>query len=142
MVLSAMISLGFVALLAVSGTAGSGQASERVIVRERIIVRVPVRAIAVPQTPIWHEKRGPRCIPADGIAGAAVTRTSDVDFVLKGGRRFRAMLESDCPALDYDSGFYILPTKDRQICAGRDLIHARSGGECEIKRFKKLVRDK
>ena len=92
-----------------------------------------------PPTIVYREKHGPRCIAAADIAGAAVTGPSSVDFGLRGGTRVRARLEDDCPALDYYGGFYVTPQPDGRICADRDAIRTRSGGECGIDRFKALV---
>jgi hypothetical protein len=50
----------------------------------------------------------------------------------------RAKLERSCPALDYYFGFYIMPAADGQICADRDSIRSRVGGECGIDRFRTL----
>lgn len=112
----------------------------QVIIRQRLIVRVPARPVAVMPPKIkWKEKKAPRCLPMSGVAGAAVIEQNSVDLMMKGGRRIRARFESSCPALDYYSGFYIVPTKDGQICADRDSIHTRAGGECQITRFRSLV---
>lgn len=110
-------------------------------IRERIIVRVqrairPGRPAPAPQ---WKEKKGPKCVPANAIAGAAIAAPQSVDVILRGGTRLRAELESACPALDYYSGFYVSPTADGRICADRDAIRDRSGSECEIERFRTLV---
>jgi len=111
----------------------------QISIRERVIVRVPVRPSAPAPQIVWQEKKGPRCMPAASIAGAAVTKAGTVDFVLKGGSRVRAELDDDCTALNYYGGFYLRPTADGTICADRDSVHARSGGECAITRFRKLV---
>jgi hypothetical protein len=112
----------------------------QVIIRERLIVRVPARvAPAVPPRIKWKEKKAARCLPMNGVAGAAVVEEDSVDLILKGGQRVRAQFESSCPALDYYSGFYILPSEDGRICADRDSIHTRAGGECQITRFRTLV---
>lgn len=109
---------------------------------ERVIVRIRTgRSPPAAAGLRYKEKKGPRCIPATGIAAAAVTKPDSVDFVLKGGERVRAKLDDDCPALDYYGGFYLRPTADRAICADRDAVHARSGGECAITRFRRLVPD-
>ena len=105
---------------------------------QQVITRVRTLREPAPQTK-WKEKKGPKCLMTDMIAGAAVTGSDTIDFVLKGGTRLRAELEDDCPAIDYYQGFYLAPTADRKICADRDSIHARSGGECEIGRFRTLV---
>jgi len=111
----------------------------QVIIRERVIVRVPTRVVPERRAMRWKEKSGPKCMPLQGIAGATLLDSRTVDFILQGGLRLRAELESSCPALDYYNGFYLKPGDDGLICADRDAIHARSGGECEITRFRKLV---
>jgi len=140
-----MIIAGALALLLAA--AGAEPAPARVpqrvelaqlIIRERAIVRVPTRPARTPKIK-WKEKKGPKCISAEGLAGAALIDQDNVDLIARGGERTRAQLESACPAIDFYSGFYLLPSADRQVCAGRDSVHARSGGECQIKRFRKLV---
>jgi len=111
----------------------------QVIIRERVIVRVPTRPARDRRPTRWKEKAGPKCMPLEGIAGAALIDPETVDFIVKGGPRLRVELESSCPALDYYNGFYLRPGEDGLICAERDAIHARSGGECQIKRFRKLI---
>jgi len=135
-------------LLAAMGAARADAEEDRmqfaqVIIRERVIIRVPARPapVAPPRIKL-KEKKGPHCLPMSGVAGAAVIEQDSVDLILKGGQRIRARFESSCPALDYYSGFYILPTEDGQICADRDSIHTRAGGECEITRFRALVPDR
>ena len=111
----------------------------QVVIRERVIVRVPTRVPHERRPMRWKEKNGPKCMPLEGIAGAALIDGETVDFIVQGGQRLRARLESSCPALDYYNGFYLKPGEDGLICADRDAIHARSGGECQISRFRKLV---
>ena len=86
----------------------------------------------------WIEKKGPQCIAVDQLAGAAVGGDT-VDLMLRGGNRVRARLDGDCPALDFYAGFYLKPSADGLVCAGRDSIRSRSGDSCTISGFKKLV---
>jgi hypothetical protein len=86
----------------------------------------------------WEEERGPRCIPARQIAYAALMRQQSFDLVLRDRTRLRARLERRCPALDFYVNFYISPTRDGLICADRDSIRSRAGGECKIDRFRTL----
>ncbi|TFI56583.1 hypothetical protein E2493_19450 [Sphingomonas parva] len=109
---------------------------ETVIVREQIVVRMHGRAAA--PAIHWKEAKGPKCVPARAIAGAALVSQNSVDLVLRDRRRIRAKLESSCPALDYYYGFYITPNKDGMICADRDIIRSRVGGQCEIDAFRTL----
>ena len=139
-----MIAAGTAALLLLGATGVVTEEREdrveiaQLILRERVIVRVPATT-RTPPIVRWRQRRGPRCVPADNLAGAAVMAPDSIDLLARGGRRVRAQLEDACPALDYYSGFYLTPSVDRQLCAGRDAIHARSGGACQIKRFRLLV---
>lgn len=123
------------------GSAGTLQVQyAQLTIRQSVVLRVPTRPAVVRSRMRWKEKKGPRCIPMAKVAGAAVSARNSVDIILRGASgRVRAEFGSSCPALDFYSGFYILPTEDRMICADRDSIHARSGGECQVTRFRGLV---
>ncbi|AGH51093.1 MULTISPECIES: hypothetical protein [Sphingomonas] len=108
-------------------------------IRESVIIRVPTRGRQAIAPIEWKEGKGPKCLPMSEVAGATAVEEDSVDIILRGGGRVRAEFEDECPALDYYNGFYIRPTEDRRICAGRDSIHARSGGECQIRRFRTLT---
>jgi hypothetical protein len=140
-------------LLALVGAAAPspGEAQTQygqVVYRERIMIRVSegLRGDS-PASPSqllrWKEKKGPKCIAMRAIAGAALIGQNSVDLILRDRSRVRARLESSCPALDYYHGFYVTPTSDGQICADRDPIRSRMGGECGIDKFRtlELVRD-
>ena len=122
-----------------------------VTVQQRMIIRVPrlpigrmpitgPRASAAPLPPIrWVEKKTDKCIPVISLAAAAVAGSDSIDLLLNGGKRLRARFGSDCPALDFYSGFYVRMPADGKVCASRDSFRARSGGECRIKSFRALV---
>ena len=122
-----------------------------VTVQQRMIIRVPrlpvgrmpitgPRGPSAPLPPIrWVEKKTDKCIPVVSLAAAAVTGTDSVDLLLNGGKRLRARFGSECPALDFYSGFYVKMPADGKVCASRDSFRARSGGECRIKSFRALV---
>jgi hypothetical protein len=86
----------------------------------------------------WEEHRGPRCIAWAQIAGSGLLSQDSVDLVFRDATRVRARLERHCPALDYYNGFYLAATPDGLICADRDSIRARTGGECRIDSFRSL----
>ncbi len=114
--------------------------------RERIVVRIP-RLPGAPsryRAPVteWKEKKGPRCVDARTLASAAVSPEGDVDLIVTDGRRLRAKLDDDCPNLNFYGGFYLKRAKDGKVCAGRDILRTRSGGRCEIDRFRTLVEKK
>lgn len=114
----------------------------QLIVREQIMVRVPVRARRMISTPgpriAWKEGKGPKCVAAGTIVGASLLGQDSVDLLLRDQTRVRAKLENSCPALDYYLGFYIRPNPDGMICADRDMLRSRMGGQCEIDKFRKL----
>ena len=113
----------------------------QVMIQQRVIIRVPaMNSPPPPQRPLkLKEVKGPKCVPLNQLAGAAIGQNDSVDLYLRGGSRLRAKLDDDCPALDYYSGFYISPTADGQVCQRRDMLHTRSGGQCRIERFRMLV---
>lgn len=111
------------------------------IIRQRTIIRVPTQ-MTPPPRPVkrWKSRAGPKCIDGQGIRGAVVIAVDKVDLILPGGERLRAELQSQCPSLDYYRGFYLRPDPgDGMICARRDAIHSRSGGECTISRFRRVT---
>lgn len=118
--------------------ASPGVSYAQVTIQQTMIIRVP-KSPATPAPLRWKAKKGPKCVAMNAIAGAAIVADDAIDLVMRGGQRLRAQFSSHCPALDYYSGFYMLPTADGQVCAERDLIRTRSGGQCEIRRFRKLV---
>ena len=125
-----------VAMLLAGGGAGEAVLLAQLTFRQQVIIRVPARQ-SPPDRIRWREKKGPKCIPADALAGAQVSREG-VDLLLRGGKRVRARL-GRCPPLDYYSGFYIRPGPDGRVCENRDAIRVRSGGSCEIDNFRLLV---
>jgi hypothetical protein len=128
------------------GDAPTGVEIAGVTITQSLIIRIPARksqryrpAGRPPAPPVYKERRGPKCIDAAMIGGAAITTPDSVDFILKGGKRVRAILEDECPALDYYSGFYFRAPADGKLCADRDSIHTRSGGDCQIDKFHALT---
>lgn len=116
----------------------------QVTVRQRIIVVVPrevrpIRAAGNFVASQWREGRGPRCVSVGSVAGAALLGPSSVDLVMRDQSRVRARLASGCGGLDFYRGFYVNPTPDGMICADRDEIRSRMGGQCRIANFRTLT---
>jgi hypothetical protein len=120
------------------------QAQGGLIIHQQVIIRVaPMprtgnRIAQSRQNVSWQEERGPRCIPVRAILGAAQIGPESIDLVLRDATRIRARLERRCPAMDYYFGVYVRPNPDGLLCADRDAFRARSGGVCEIERFRIL----
>ncbi|MEO8724074.1 MAG: hypothetical protein ABI395_11265 [Sphingobium sp.] len=121
-------------------------------IEQRIIIRVPM-ARPAPSVRIrrdhalddeaadieWEEHKGPKCVPIRALVAASVTSARGVDLVMKDRSRMRARLGRTCRPADLYSGFYIQPTTDGNLCAGRDQLLGRSGMSCDIDSFRRLV---
>ena len=73
-----------------------------------------------------------RCININYIGAAQLFGDRALELTMRGGRRWRLHLAQECPALSFYQGFYYQQKQAGQLCAGRDAIGARSGGECAI----------
>ena len=137
-----MTLLAFLGLFpALFGTAAQAPTEEqevrRVVIHDEVILRIPIRPRLSP--PIeWVEHKGPKCLPASLIAGAILSGPSSIDFIMRNRQRVRAVMDSDCPALDFYGRFYLQPD-DEYICAKRETIHSRVGGSCRIEKFRTLI---
>jgi hypothetical protein len=85
------------------------------------------------------ERKASDCVKMERISGFTFNKADSVDLVLTDGSLLRAKLGSECPALDFYSGFYVKPNGDKKICAGRDSIRSRSGRSCAVQQFRALV---
>jgi len=129
-----------------SAAVGSSRVTQ-VRIQQHFVIRVPrpdaVRRVSAPAAPLppiaWVEKDSDKCLRIQSLAGASISRPDSVDLFLSGGKRVRARLGNECPALDFYTGFYVKPTRDGMVCAKRDVFRSRSGGECRIKAFRTLV---
>ena len=118
-------------------------------IERRIIIRIPMmrppppapELAAPPEPPAEREKRGPKCLKLKRIKGAVVNQETGLTMITDKNERLRAHLGRTCRATDFYSGFYIEPNKDGELCAGRDVLHARNGSSCDIETFGKLVSD-
>jgi hypothetical protein len=95
--------------------------------------RVPL----APGTPVNTRPQPPKegrkaCISVKSVAGAQLFGDSAIELTMKNGKRYRMFFASECPALSFYQGFYYRRKKAGQLCAGRDVVGARSGGECPI----------
>jgi hypothetical protein len=113
----------------------------QVTIRQQVIIRVPrggQRRVEATASPVkWREGAGPRCIHVRQIAGA-MPASASVDFLLRDNKRVRARLGQRCAGLDYYSGMYLAAHPDGQICADRDVVRSRMGGQCGISEFRSL----
>jgi len=127
----------FVSLAAWHGAMwDSGQAVQRMIVRDEIILNVPIAQRRRPGL-VWVERKGPKCVSSEMIAGAAMASQASIDLVMRDRSRVRAEFDSNCAGLDFYGSFYIEP-QDGSVCAKREEIRSRAGSTCRIERFRRL----
>jgi hypothetical protein len=118
-----------------------GPRSDAVAIRRRVIIRIPVLEDPAPPPAAFAAPRGkperkPQCLSLRLVRGATVNVKEGISFLMlttAGG--YRAGLERGCSPAFFQSGFYIDPPGDGQLCSGRDLLHARSGAACMITGF-------
>jgi hypothetical protein len=127
-------------------TAGERTVYAQLRVRQQIILRVPqhMRPVHPAGSALvrWREGRGPRCLSAQSVIGATALGRNSVDLVLRDNSRIRVQLESSCPGLDFYRGFYVNGNPDGRICADRDSIRSRMGGQCGIDQFRTLTAER
>ncbi len=121
----------------------------QVRIERRIIIRVPrrrpmavnrlanIRRLSQPQA--YTEKKIGKCLPMSDILGVQMADGRELDLLTRNRIRIRARLEKKCQARSFYSGFYMEKSGDGKICAGRDILHSRTGAKCEIDRFRQLV---
>jgi len=96
------------------------------------VVAMPVRP-ATAERPWTVVKVSPSgCVSMTSLAGALVIDPRTLELVLRGGQRLRLLFAEDCPQLSYYGGFYYSPDRQGRLCAGRDRLMGRDGGNCPI----------
>ena len=126
---------------ALFGAAAQAPAEEqvvrRLVIHNEVILRIPIRP-RVSRPIEWLERKGPKCLAANRIAFTILSGPSSIDFVMRSRQRVRAIMDNDCPALDFYGRFYLQPD-DEYICAKRETIRSPVGASCRIEKFKLLV---
>ncbi len=130
----AACSLAWATALA-AAQAPASESSVSVHIYGQTIVRVPAAPANVsparPRPPPPKAGRK-RCINVEHVAGAIVYGDQAVEMTLSNGQRWRMYLAQGCPTLSFYQGFYYRRAQAGKLCAGRDVVIARSGGECNI----------
>ncbi|MBH9536219.1 hypothetical protein [Novosphingopyxis sp. YJ-S2-01] len=125
----------------------------QVRIEQRIIIRIPrrssdrvqlsatrpARTPAAAPPPRLVEKKMKQCLASDQIVGMTPSRSRALDFITRDRQRIRAYLDGGCLAMDFHAGLYMERSKDGKVCAGRDVLMARSGMRCEIDRLRRVV---
>lgn len=125
----------------------------QLVIERQLIIRIPARPSTLtnfsagettgtrraPVPIVWRETKAPRCVPMRSLIGIQAVQRDSIDLITRENERLRAKLNRGCRALDFYSGFYLKQSKDGRLCADRDALHARSGAECEVEKFRLMV---
>lgn len=72
------------------------------------------------------------CLDVRRVAGAQFFGDDALELTLRTGARWKLYFAQSCPTLSFYAGFYYKRDETGMLCAGRDTVIARSGGECPI----------
>lgn len=120
----------------------------QVRIERRVIIRIPRSTSSrQPLSDIrsgqlddnWYERKIGKCLAMNSIAGVQIASDDQMLLYLRDRRIIRAQLEKACRARDFYSGFYLEQSDDGRLCVDRDVLQARSGSKCELKRIRQLV---
>lgn len=93
---------------------------------------IPVEPPGIEPTPEPARQRPSPCVKTDSIAGATMRGDRTIELLLANGARRHLHFAADCPFPGFWGGFYYRMTEERRLCAGRDAILSRAGGQCAI----------
>ena len=125
----------------------------QLVIERQLIIRIPARPSTLtnfsagettgsrqaPLPIVWRETKAPKCVAMRSLVGIQAVQRDSIDLITRENQRLRAKLNRGCRALDFYSGFYLKQSKDGRLCADRDALHARSGAECEVEKFRLMV---
>jgi hypothetical protein len=109
----------------------------------RIIIRIPPKPGPAPagrsEPTRWKEQKIGKCILMDRLVGSRPGPKESLEILTRDGNVIRAYLGDGCLAREFYAGAYVERSADGKLCVDRDLLHARTGAECEIEKFRLLV---
>jgi hypothetical protein len=110
---------------------------------ERIIIRIPPKPAPAPsrrsEPTRWKEEKIGKCILMDRLVGSRPGPKESLEILTRDGNVIRAYLGDGCLAREFYAGAYVERSADGKLCIDRDLLHARTGAQCEIEKFRLLV---
>ena len=120
-----------------------GEGWYQVRTNQRVIIRIPPKpapAAGKRSEPVEskEEKIG-KCLLMDRLIGARPGPKESLEIMTRDGNVIRAYLGNGCLAREFYAGAYVERSADGKLCIDRDLLHARTGAQCEIDKFRLLV---
>ncbi len=105
--------------------------------QERVIIRIPPKPAPAPVK--WKEQKIGKCILMNRLVGSRPGPKESLEILTSDGNVIRAYLGDGCLAREFYAGAYVERSADGKLCIDRDLLHARTGAQCEIDKFRLLV---
>jgi hypothetical protein len=110
---------------------------------QRVIIRIPPKpapATSKRSEPVeYKEEKIGKCLLMDRLIGARPGPKESLEIMTRDGNVIRAYLGNGCLAREFYAGAYVERSADGKLCIDRDLLHARTGAQCEIDKFRVLV---
>ena len=110
---------------------------------QRVIIRIPPKpapATSKRSEPVeYKEEKIGKCLLMDRLIGARPGPKESLEIMTRDGNVIRAYLGNGCLAREFYAGAYVERSADGKLCIDRDLLHARTGAQCEIDKFRLLV---
>jgi hypothetical protein len=109
----------------------------------RVIIRIPPKPAPASnrrsEPTRWKEQKIGKCILMDRLVGSRPGPRESLEILTRDGNVIRAYLGDGCLAREFYAGAYVERSADGKLCIDRDLLHARTGAQCEIDKFRLLV---
>jgi hypothetical protein len=119
-----------------------GDGWQQVRSNERVIIRIPPRPVPAAKRggPVkYDEQKIGKCLLMDRLVGSRPGPKETLEILTRDGNVIRAYLGDGCLAREFYAGAYVERSADGKLCIDRDLLHARTGAQCEIDKFRLLV---
>ena len=110
---------------------------------QRVIIRIPPKpapaTVKKSEKIEYKEEKIGKCLLMDRLIGARPGPKESLEIMTRDGNVIRAYLGDGCLAREFYAGAYVERSTDGKLCIDRDLLHARTGAQCEIDKFRVLV---
>jgi hypothetical protein len=119
----------------------------QVRIEQRVIIRIPLRQVAVSASGVGAKRSDPikykeekigKCLMMDRLVGSRPGPKDSLELVTRDGVVIRAYLNDGCLGREFYAGAYMERPADGKLCVERDLLYARTGAKCEINKFRLL----
>jgi hypothetical protein len=148
LVLAGAAATGEAGVSAIPGFASSlyiqfGDGWNQVRADQRVIIRIPPKTVpsgSKRSEPVeYKEEKIGKCLLMDRLIGSRPGPKESLEILTRDGNLIRAYLGDGCLAREFYAGAYVERSADGKLCVDRDLLHARTGAQCEIDKFRLLT---